>query len=218
VGKNWQQLYRLYYTTVHWVKGIDEGPDGQPWYRVLDELLDITYTVPASHLRLIPDAEIAPLSPEVPFERKRIEVSLSRQMLTCYEDDKVVLDTAISSGLDIGLPEANGISTATPLGKFNIQVKMPSKHMGDGNLAASIDAYELPGVPWNCFFTNQGHAFHGTYWHDDFGTPLSHGCVNMRTEEAKWLFRWTLPLAPADQIDPLKLDRKGFGTAVKIIS
>jgi hypothetical protein len=219
VGKEWRQLYRLYYTTVHWVKGVDEGPDGQPWYRVLDELLDINYHVPANHMRLIPDEELTPITPEVPFEKKRIEVVLATQKLTCFEYDKPVFTTTISSGLDIGKKKANGISTLTPAGKFNVAVKMPSKHMGSGDLAqaADIEAYQLPGVAWTTFFTRQGHAFHGTYWHDNFGNPMSHGCVNMRTEEAKWLFRWTLPLAPADQINPLTLDKKGFGTSVIIL-
>jgi hypothetical protein len=85
IKDQWQMLYRLYYTTVHWVVGVDEGPDGNPWYRVLDELLDITYNVPAKHLRIIPPDEYTPISPEVPFEQKRIEVNLTTQTLTAYE-------------------------------------------------------------------------------------------------------------------------------------
>jgi lipoprotein-anchoring transpeptidase ErfK/SrfK len=91
--------------------------------------------------------------------------------------------------------------------------------MGSGDLAqaADIDAYQLPGVPWTTFIhfhgrPFQGHAFHGTYWHDNFGVPMSSGCINMRPDEAKWLFRWCLPAAPADQINPLTLDKKGLGT------
>jgi hypothetical protein len=215
-GKDWLQLYRLYFGTVHWVKGIDEGPDGELWYRVIDELNDITYNVPGSHLRLIPDQEIAPISPEVPFEKKRIEVSISNQRLTCFEYDQSVFTTIISSGRLNSNPGPNGIPTRTPAGKFNVSVKMPSKHMGNGSLASDIEAYELPGVPWTSFFTPQGHAFHGTYWHDNFGVPMSSGCINMRTEEAKWLFRWCLPLASAEQLNPLTLDKKGFGTAISI--
>ena len=220
VGKEWQQVYRLYYTTVHWVKGVDEGPDGQPWYRLLDELLDINYHVPASHMRLIPDEELTSITPEIPFEKKRIEVSLQTQQLICFEYDEPVFTTLISSGRVDNTPGPNGIPTRTPAGKFNVSVKMPSKHMGSGDLAqaADIEAYQLPGVAWTTFFTRQGHAFHGTYWHDNFGVPMSSGCINMRTEEAKWLFRWTLPLAPADQINPLTLDKKGFGTPVVIFA
>ena len=61
------------------------------------------------------------------------------------------------------------------------------------------------------FLTEQGHAFHGTYWHDNFGTPMSHGCVNMRTEEAKFLFLWALPKHEIG-----KSTNRGYGTAVKI--
>jgi hypothetical protein len=219
VGKNWQQLNRLYYSSVHWVKGLDTGPDGQPWYRVLDELLDINYNVPATHLRLIPDQEITPLSPDVPWEKKRIEVSLATQRVTCFENDQSVFTTLISSGRVNSNPGPNGIPTRTPAGKFYVSVKMPSKHMGSGDLAqaADIEAYQLPGVPWTSFIQFegrpfQGHAFHGTYWHDNFGVPMSSGCLNMRTEEAKWFFRWCLPAAPADQIDPKTLDKRGYGT------
>lgn len=214
----WILLYRLYYETVHWVVGVEEGPDGTAWYRLQDELTEIEYHVPAAHMRLIPDEELAPISPDLPFEAKRIEVSRGLQTVTCYEYDQVVMQTAISSGLPNGNPGTNGIPTQTPLGDFRVQVKMPSKHMGDGNLAADIEAYELPGVAWVSFFTPQGHAFHGTYWHDNFGVPLSHGCINMRTEEAKWLFRWCTPPAPADEISSLTLDKKGYGTPVKIVA
>lgn len=219
VGKDWQPLNRLYYNSVHWVKGIDPGPDGQPWYRILDELVDITYNVPASHLRLIKDEEISPVSPEIPWEKKRIEVSLSAQRVTCFEYDKPVFTTMVSSGRLDNYVGANGIPTRTPSGDFYISVKMPSKHMGSGDLAqaADIEAYQLPGVPWTSFIQFRGsrfmgHAFHGTYWHDNFGVPMSSGCLNMRTEEAKWFFRWCLPAAPADQIDPVTLDKKGYGT------
>ena len=70
---------------------------------------------------------------------------------------------------------------------------MPSRHMGDGELTDDIDAYELPGVPWVSFFHKDGYAFHGTYWHDNFGRKMSHGCVNMQNAAAKWLYRWSLP-------------------------
>jgi lipoprotein-anchoring transpeptidase ErfK/SrfK len=121
-----------------------------------------------------------------------------------------VLKTTISSGI-ASVRVAGKLPTKTPDGEFRIQDKMPAKHMGNGNLFADADDYELPGVPWTCFFTSQGHAFHGTYWHQNFGTPMSHGCINMRTEEAKWLFRWALP---PHQVG--KTFNRGFGTLVRI--
>jgi lipoprotein-anchoring transpeptidase ErfK/SrfK len=210
----WRTTYRLYYNSVHWVKGIDEGPDKKPWYRILDELDETTYLAPAIHLRPIPPAEFAPITPEVPWEKKRIEVTLSMQRLVAYENDKAVFETDISSGL-AGLSTSD-IPTNTPVGEFNIMVKMPSKHMGEANLAADLEDYVIPGVPWTSFFTDRGHAFHGTYWHDNFGVPMSHGCINMRPEEAKWIFRWSLPPSTFEDINPLTLDRKGYGTRVRI--
>ncbi len=72
--------------------------------------------------------------------------------------------------------------------------KRPVRHMGDGEITSDLNAYELPGVPWvTYFYSHTGVAFHGAYWHDNFGKPMSHGCVNMRNEDAKWLFRWVTP-------------------------
>lgn len=207
----WQPNLRLYYESVHWIEGIDEGPDGQPWYRIFDELVGFSYHVPATHLRPIPLKEWEPLDPNVPLENKRIEVNLTAQTLTAYEHNMISFETTISSGIPASRPSPNEISTKTPSGEFRILSKYPSKHMGNGSLFADVDDYELPGVPWTCFFTNAGHAFHGTYWHDNFGTPMSHGCINMRTEEAKWLFRWTRPLQ-----DPNRIYTTGYGTLVVI--
>lgn len=189
----WQQLdFRLYYQSTHWIEALEDGPDGQPWYRIFDDLAG-TYYASALHLRQIPADMFAPISPEVPNANKRIDVNLTTQILEAYEYDKVVFKTNISSGIPGGGSSGKGLSTTTPEGQWYIIEKMPSKHMGNGNLFAGADDYELPGVPWTSFFTPVGHAFHGTYWHDNFGTPMSHGCVNMRTNEANWIFRWTNP-------------------------
>ena len=207
----WQPNLRLYYGSVHWIDGIDEGPDGQPWYRIFDELIGFPYHVLAIHLRPIPFEEWSPITPDVPLENKRIEVNLTTQILTAYEYDQIVFQTNISSGIPAGRPSPNVISTKTPSGEFRIMSKYPSKHMGNGSLFADIDDYELPGVPWTSFFTESGVAFHGTYWHDNFGTPMSHGCINMRIDEAKWVFRWVQPLYKPDRIFT-----PGYGTRVLI--
>ena len=210
----WMPVYRLYYQSVHWITGVDEGPDGRAdWYQISDESDDnLKYFVPAPHVRLIPPDELSPISPEVAWEDKRIEVSRKEQTLTAYERDQVVLHTLVSTGIPSWGVTANGIPTATPAGKFNIQVKMPSKHMGDGRVTDDIQAYELPGVPWVCFFDATGAAFHGTYWHYNFGRQMSHGCVNMTVEDAKWLYRWTLPKA-----EFFEWERRGYGTRVHIV-
>jgi hypothetical protein len=75
----------------------------------------------------------------------------------------------------------------------DLATKFPSKHMGNGGLTSDPRAYELIGVPWTTFFHDAGIAFHGTFWHDNFGTPMSHGCVNLPNADALWLFRWTSP-------------------------
>jgi len=205
----WEPLYRLYYTSTHWVTSIDEGPDGEAWYRLKDELLEVEYHVPAHHLRLIPPEEFAPISPDVPAHRKHVEVDLALQQLTCFERDEVVFQTKISSGLNYQPP--GELAWNTPKGEFNVYSKMPSKHMGDGRLTGNPEDYELPGVPWTSFFEQSGVAFHGTYWHDDFGVPRSHGCINMRSEEAKWLFRWLTPVN-----EPADVEKRGFGTLVVV--
>ena len=205
----WEPLYRLYYQSNHWIIGIDEGPDGEPWYIVEDELdSHIKYFVTASHLRHIPPEEYSPISPEIPPEKKRIEISITMQTLTAYEGDEEVKKVRVSTGLNFHPPDG-GISWNTPHGDFNVYSKMPSKHMGDGILTADMDAYELPGVPWVCFFAEHGVATHGTYWHTNYGTVMSHGCVNLTPEDAKWVFRWATPVSK-----PEGWEARGLGTRV----
>lgn len=211
-GREWEKKLRLYYETTHWITGIIEGPDGSPWYKVYDEL-EYEYYALAEHLRPVADEEISPLSPDVPAYLKRIEVSLQSQALLAYERDNVVFETKISSGLPSGQNPPEG--TNTPVGNWNIYSKMPSKHMGDGNLTSDLKAYELTGVPWTIFFQESGVAFHGAYWHDNFGNPMSHGCVNMRPKDAWWLFRWSTPVWSPD--DSMFWEKRGFGTAVRVI-
>jgi hypothetical protein len=228
----WQPLgFRLYYESVHLVEAIEAGPDKETWqaasdpislhwfggsdqtawYRIYDDLTGFPYFAPAMALRPIPAESLAPISPEVPSESKRLDVNLTTQNLTAYEYDKIVFQTKVSSGIPGGNKD-------TPRGTFHIDPKTPAKHMGNGNLFADVDDYELPGVPWTSFFTEAGHAFHGTYWHENFGTPMSHGCLNMRTNEAKWLFRWSRPLSDANILLDSTRSRElhGQGTTVEI--
>jgi hypothetical protein len=209
----WTPLYRLYYSSTHWVTQLVEGPDGQPWYRIKDEMLkldSLDYYVPAQHVRLIPPEDLTPISASVSPDKKRVEVSIDKQELTAYEDENVVLKTKISSGLDYH--PLNEISWDTPKGTFYVQNKMISKHMGGGQLDPDLDAYILPGVSWVSFFQVElGVAFHGTHWHHNFGNRMSHGCINMVTEEAKWLFRWLMPVA-----DTSEMNTVGMGTEVTV--
>jgi lipoprotein-anchoring transpeptidase ErfK/SrfK len=67
--------------------------------------------------------------------------------------------------------------------------------MADGDFAAPA-SYDLPGVPWVSYLTDSGISFHGTYWHNDFGKPRSHGCINLPTPSARWVYLWTRPTYP----------------------
>jgi len=141
----WQLGYRLYYLTTHWITEIDEGPDGNPWYKITSELTDyLTYFISPAHLRLIPDEELEPLSPEVPPGEKRIEVALSKQTLVAYEGNEQVLNTRVSTGLG-SQPVPDG--WATPRGRYHIVSKTPSKHMGSVRATGDPGGYSLPGVP-----------------------------------------------------------------------
>ncbi|MCC7117066.1 MAG: L,D-transpeptidase family protein [Anaerolineales bacterium] len=226
-ARGWEALTPpLYYGSVHWVTASEEGPPmaeyAGPWYKIFDELdSNVPYYVPAIHMKIYEDDIFKPITPEIPLEEKLIEVNLATQRVIAYEYGHSVFETNISSGIPGGgLSGEKGISTTTPNGKFKTLWKQPSKHMGNsyfsigiqGNLLADVDNYVLPGVPWSTFFTPIGHAFHGTYWHENFGTPMSHGCINMRSEEARWIFCWAMPAHTADAIS----NDHGQGTNVEI--
>lgn len=113
---------------------------------------------------------------------KAIVVDRSEQMLYAYENDVVVLETPISTGLEL---------TPTPRGTFTIYKKTPSRYMqGPLPNLADRQVYDLPGVPWNLYFTQGGAVIHGAYWHDSFGSQYSHGCVNVRPDFARRLYGW----------------------------
>lgn len=208
----WQPLYRLYFSSVHWITHLEAGPDGRQWYGLTDDRLHVQYYVPAGVVRPIRDEELTPISANVPDEEKKIEVSIPEQTLTAYEGKEIVRTAKISTGVHTANLPPDVLPTDTPSGYFHVQVKVPSRHMGDGELTSDVDAYELLGVPWVSFFHSEGIGFHGTYWHDNFGRKMSHGCVNMKNEDAKWLYRWSQPVAGAQD-----WNTKGWGTAVRII-
>lgn len=106
-------------------------------------------------------------------EGKQIVVVLSQQKLFAYEDGVLLRQFVVSTGLP---------GTPTVVGDFAVYVKYDSQHM-------SGPGYSLPNVPWVMYFY-RGYGIHGTYWHNNFGQPMSHGCINMRTPEAEWLYNW----------------------------
>ena len=102
-------------------------------------------------------------------------------MLYAYDRDGLFMQTPISTGLEL---------TPTPRGLFTIFKKTPSRYMQGPIPGIADQYYDLPGVPWNLYFTYQGAAIHGTYWHENFGKQSSHGCVNLMPTEAQKLYNW----------------------------
>ena len=120
-------------------------------------------------------------------QEKWIEVNLEDQTLKAWEGDKVVLQFPISSGKWF----------PTPKGTYTIYVKYRYIKMKGGSMALG-DYYDLPNVPDTMFFY-QGYGIHGAYWHNNFGQPMSHGCVNEPLNEAHQLFEWAGPYISPDQ-------------------
>lgn len=102
-----------------------------------------------------------------------IDVNLSEQRVYVYEGDVVVNSFLVSTGV---------AETPTVTGKYKIYVKVRIQDM-------SGPGYYLRDVPWVMFFYDE-YGFHGTYWHNNFGTPMSRGCVNMTIDDAAWLYNW----------------------------
>jgi L,D-transpeptidase-like protein len=124
--------------------------------------------------------------------KKWIDVNIRKQMLVAYEGKKAAFATLVSSGIGaMGDPET---THATVRGTFVIHAKHVSATM-DGDEAT--DNYDLRDVPYIQYF-HEGYALHGAFWHDDFGKPRSHGCVNLAPADAAWLFEWTDPVVPAE--------------------
>ncbi len=195
LAPNGEYDYRHYYGTTHWVNAIRFDMFGRPWYRVWDDKWLYHRFVLGAHLRPITPQELTPLSPTV--QDKLLEVDTVNQWAHAYEDGHEVFTVRVATGT---WHDVKGVMKdfTTPTGKHLIERKTPSRHMAAGDLAAG-EGYDLPGVPWVSYFTASGVAFHGTYWHNDYGIPRSHGCVNVTSEAAKWIYRWSLPYAPSNE-------------------
>lgn len=204
--KSFPVAYRFYYETTHWVKRLVYDELNQPWYHLVDDRWDESYYVPAQHLRIVPYDELTPLSPHVPATAKRIEVRTAEQVVIAYEWDQPVFMARAATGARF----SNG-NFATPAGLYITNYKRAHRHMVRGNLA--FNGYDLPGVPWVTFITESGISFHGTYWHNNYGRPRSHGCINLTPQAAKWIYRWTLPVVPPEQPEIFK----DYGTLVEVM-
>jgi len=127
-------------------------------------------TIPGSTGSSAPTTNVA--APTI-MQGKQIVVDLSDSRIYAYENGQLLRNVLVSTGLP---------QTPTVVGDFNIYFRYESQTMYG-------DDFYLPDVPYVMYFF-EGYAIHGTYWHNNFGTPMSHGCVNLPTPEAEWFFRW----------------------------
>jgi hypothetical protein len=161
------------------------------WHKVIfDEWLRYPerhngdWYVSSDYVTILQDAGPKTLTthPPIGTTTKSILVDRSDQKLYAYDGDELFMVATSSTGLD---------STPTPRGTFTIYQKTPSRYMqGPLPNIASDDYYDLPGVPWNLYFTEGGAVIHGAYWHDKFGTKYSHGCVNLEPAIAQIIYNW----------------------------
>jgi lipoprotein-anchoring transpeptidase ErfK/SrfK len=125
--------------------------------------------VPETSAKLIKSILPAGVYPD----ERWFDINLSTQRMYAYDGDKLIKTFVVSTGLP---------GTPTVTGRFRIYVKYTATLMaGPG--------YYLPNVPWTMYFYS-GYGIHGTYWHNNFGYPMSHGCVNMRNADAEWAFNF----------------------------
>jgi hypothetical protein len=123
---------------------------------------------------------------------KRIVINVTEQMLYAYDGDEIFMKELVSTGLK---------DTPTKVGKYSVYKKTPSRYMQGSDKGPADQYYDLPGVPWNLYFTYDGDVIHGAYWHNSFGRPWSHGCVNMNTQSAKKLYEWAVVGTPVSVVN-----------------
>lgn len=141
-------------------------------------------------------------------ENKRIYVDLTNQRLYAYEGEKKIFDFPVSTGKWY----------PTPTGDFKIWVKLRYTRMSGGDPSIGT-FYNLPNVPYTMFYygkdlpKTRGFALHGAYWHNNFGYPMSHGCVNMRTEDIAKLYSWATPVSDG-KITYVSTDNQGTSITI----
>jgi lipoprotein-anchoring transpeptidase ErfK/SrfK len=181
---------RLYYQQVFWVDRTRTDDEGQLFYRVNPNYyggIDMLWVRAEAMRPILPD-ELTPINPQV--EEKRVVVDVIRQDLSCYEGSNEVFYCRVSTGAKFDAQGNLVDKWSTPLGKHRISRKFITLQMSGGTTGAG---YDLPGIGWTTIFVTGGVAIHSTFWHYDYGVPRSHGCVNVKPEDAKWIFRWTQP-------------------------
>ena len=176
---------RFFYSQIVWVDQIEIDDNDQTWYRLNERFgYGDLFWAPAEAFRPIAPEEIAPISPEV--EDKHIRVDIDRQTMSCYEGNTEVYFARASTGALFNSAGQRVDEWGTPPGQHRIWRKAVSLPLAGGSAAAGWD---LPAVGWISLFVGSGVAFHSTHWHNNYGVPTSRGCVNLRPDDAKWVFR-----------------------------
>jgi len=168
---------------------------------------------PPKLAELQPDQSVLGVNnlPIIDTLNKHIEVDLTKQKVYAYEGERKVFEFPVSTGK----------WAPTPTGEFTIWTKIRSTlmHGGDPKLGTY---YYLPNVPYVMFFYNdevpkmRGFSLHGTYWHDNFGHPMSHGCINMKSSDAKILYEWAFPQITDPKAWSTLASAQNPGTAIVI--
>lgn len=186
-GTQYERLDDLRNGMVLKVKNVKEV-NGVTWYRVyFDEWLrhpervTTEWYVPAVAGRIVTGDGLQELGATTPATNKRIIVDLSDHMIYAYEGGALFMSTKVATGEEL---------SPTPTGTFTIFKKTPSRYMQGPIPGVNDNPFDLPGVPWNMYFTQDGAVIHGSYWHDRYGTEQSSGCVNLPPEVSKILYDW----------------------------
>ncbi len=198
---------RLYYSQIFWAFDTRQNPDtGKQQYCLmqLHGAFEDSYWVDAELCRRITPEEIEPIHPGVPD--KHIIVNINYQTMICYEGDKEVYFAKVTTGGYSNQEER----WLTPLGVHTTWEKRLSTHMSAG---PAVGNYDIPGIGWTTLFDINGAAIHSTFWHNYFGKPMSHGCVNARPEDAKWVWRW---VEPAASYYPGKVTIQGLNKSTQV--
>lgn len=131
-----------------------------------------------------------PVPADLALNERWIDVDLKTQVLQARVGTRVVFSTLVSTGRGVGT-QVN----ATPIGEHRIWVKLATSDMSNVEDDTASQYYAIEAVPWVMFF-KAGYALHGAFWHDDFGTRRSHGCVNLSPKDAEFVFHWAAPTLP----------------------
>lgn len=211
---------RLYYGQVVWVDQIrqnngfieyrwNEGAEGHGYgYGAYGEF----FWFDGAAAKILTDEDIRPISPNVDPNEKKIVVSITYQTLSCFEGNNEVYFCRVATGQKLDAYGMPSDELATPVGDMLTHWKIISKNMTAGSAQAG---YSTPAVPWNTFIHGDGIAIHGAFWHNDFGEKRSHGCINVKPEDAKWIFRWTTPYVLTQQSEQ-RMTYPDHGTVVSV--